>query len=138
MNSKETCVNLTINLRDSRRSPWNQHFRRNNIVANDHVIGDRVLRLWPRGFVVKIVWTGLKKPFYFCSFTKMPSSNPLPPKENALFKRILVSNKPMKILCFGPHSPAPIAKSTSSDKSTRKNIEKITGKRVQCTYSAWF
>jgi len=36
----------------------------------------------------------------------MPSSNPLPPKENALFKRILVSNGRIKILCFGPHSPA--------------------------------
>lgn len=52
--------------------PWQQHFRRNSIVADDHVIEDRLLRLWPRGFVVKIKFTGWKKPPIFVVIQKCP------------------------------------------------------------------
>lgn len=44
----------------------------------------------------------MEKALYFCSYTKMPSSNPLPPKENALFKRILVSNGRSKYSVLDP------------------------------------
>lgn len=49
----------------------------------------------------------VEKHLYFCIYTKMPSSNPLPPKENALFKRILVSKRSANFLFWSPTLGSP-------------------------------
>lgn len=69
------------NRRLNRAVPWQQRFRRNSIVADDHVIEDRLLRLWPRGFVVKIEFTGWKRPPIFVVIQKCPPATRCHPKK---------------------------------------------------------
>lgn len=72
---------LECNRRLNRAAPWQQRFRRNSIVADDHVIVDRLLRLWPRGFVVKIKFTGCKRPPIFVVIQKCPPATRCHPKK---------------------------------------------------------
>lgn len=77
----------------------------------------------------------VEKHLYFCIHTKMPSRNPLPPKENALFKRILVSKRSANFLFWSPTLVSPPAYNRSADQpndeALGEKLKNLNGNRLR-------